>query len=197
MEEKTKKIVFFIGSLFVAVIFLSSYLAFGNNNTSAQGSTTTTVRPVQTVFVTGSVNGTVSGYGSLANLTVNASQKGIAGNVLSSLEANGLVDSYISTGYGYQVALYNLSAYSLGQEVAMAAGNSVSVGAATYLILPSTVTLYYSKEPVTVVVPSTNQTVFIGNVPKVGAKANLTVSALVGSTGVVYDNQFRVSYPGT
>ena len=32
MEDKTKKIIFFIGSLFVAVIFITSYAAFGNNS---------------------------------------------------------------------------------------------------------------------------------------------------------------------
>ncbi len=44
MEAKTKKMIFFIGAIFVGIIFLTSYAAFGNN-----GSATTVTSTVAAV----------------------------------------------------------------------------------------------------------------------------------------------------
>lgn len=199
MDQKTKKIVFFIGSVIVAIMFISSYAAFGNNGGTT---TTTTVGQQSAYFSTGTSNAVIVNYSYIANITLtntsNSVKQGVMG-VISGLEANGSIQNYVTTGYGYQAILYGISAYDLMRRFDSNAtlNKSVEVGAVTYITLPSEVTLYYGNQPITVRPASRNYTVYMPRVEAVGSVVNVALSALIERNGSIYENQFRVSLETT
>jgi hypothetical protein len=203
MDQKTKKLIFFIGALFVGVIFLTSYAAFGNNtlrNTSNGSSSSTTVKNVQTYFATGKTNATIVNYSEVAYITplnLSNSSKSRLNDFVSLLQQNGTIQNYALTNNTYQVYLSNLSAYGLQQLIynRFNSSNMVSVGATAYLRVPQSVNLYYSNSSpsISVAVPSRNYTLFLTGIKSIGTKINVTVSALIMSNGGIFNNQIRIS----
>lgn len=197
MDTKTKKLIFFIGSLFVAIIFLSSYAAFGNNGNSS--TTTSTIKQQQTFFSTGTSTATVINYSDVVNITlrsgVNKSAINMSG-LLSQLQANGTIQNYIYSNGNYQVILYGVSAYNLQQLLYKdpVLNGNVDVGAATYVTLPKTVMLYYGgQQPINVYLNNRNYSVYLNNVQQKGSVINVSISALLTANGSIYNNQFRIS----
>lgn len=201
MDTKTKRLIFFIGSIFVAIIFLSSYAAFGNNASGT--SSTSTVKPQQTFFSTGTSTAIVVNYSDIANITLrngsNASNVNMT-DILSRLQANGTIQNYIYSNGNYQVILYGISAYGLRQ---LLYGNpklngTVDIGATTYVTLPKTITLYYGgQQPINVYLNGRNYSVYMNNVEPEGSVINVSISALLTANGSIYNNQLRVSLSST
>ena len=106
----------FVGALFVAVIFLTSYAAFSGNSSRNTTSTTSTVA---TYYAVGSTNAAITGYNS--TLFVNVSCKGILQNqtvnrinaVATQLENNGSVLTYSSSGNNFQIGPQNMNSKSI------------------------------------------------------------------------------------
>ncbi len=96
-----KKKIELLASIFVAVIFLTSYAAFGSNGSNT---TTTTVssNPGQTFYAVGNVTGAITGYGPALSLTMkcNASamsnESAMLNDLLANLEANNSISNYYS-----------------------------------------------------------------------------------------------------
>jgi hypothetical protein len=202
MEQKTKRLIFFIGAIFVGIIFLTSYAAFGHNNTTSNdsSSSSTILKSVQTVFATGKTNGTITNYSAVAYVTplgLSNSSKNNLSAFMSQLQENGTLDNYVLTNNTYQVYLSNLSAYRLQQLLynKFNSNNSVSVTATADLMVPQSVNLYYSNSspPINVALTSKNYTVSLTGLKSIGMKVNLTVSALITTQGSVFNNQIRLS----
>ncbi len=197
MDEKLRKRLMFLGTLFVAIAFISSYAAF-NYSTSTVTSTTTTTA-TKTYFVSGTANGTVSGYSNGALVLLNRSANASVGNatvkILSGLEANGSISSYIELNNSFQVLLSTINAYSLEQLVDTGLGsNSIaSVNASSYIVLPSRMTLYLNTQSVAVTLQQTNFSINLYPISPVGTKVKLKINALVAPNGTVYDNQVILS----
>ncbi len=197
MDSKTKKIVFFIGSLFVAVLFLSSYAAFSNNNVS-QGSVTSTTKSPQTFLLTGSANALVAGYGDVASVNATSNitnhSASIIANEISSLQANGEIVSYSNAGSNYRVELANITPYYLQQRLYNLTGlyNSIDVGASTTLTLPSKLGLYYGNSLTPVTLQNLNYSLYMDNVKALNSTVNVNILALVEPNGTVY--QMKLSY---
>jgi hypothetical protein len=196
MDANKKKIIFLLGSIFVAIIFLSSYAAFSNNGSGSSSSST--IKTQASYFSTGTSNAIISNYSSIAYVTVsngsNSSNENIT-RILSQLEANGSVQNYIYDNNSYQVVLVSISAYELQQLLNRnASSNSIiNVGATTYVMLPSTVIMYYTNQPITVHLKSRNYSVYLTNVKPIGSVLNVSVSGLLARNGSIYNGQFRVN----
>ena len=69
--EKRKKTIMFIGSMIVALMFVTSYLAFGNNNSGVSTTTYTTTIKGSTLVVSGETNATIVNYTPNFRITLN------------------------------------------------------------------------------------------------------------------------------
>ena len=183
MEQKTKRYVFLIGSIIVAVIFISSYAAFSNNGTPS--TTTTIAKQVQTIFITGYSNATITNYSDIAVVSLLNSSPQLRNQLnstLSDLQNNGSVVESIFTNDSYQGSSFTgISPYSLEQIIYSKINqtNSINVGATADVELPSTITFYYSKQPVKLQLPSRNYSVQITNAKSIGSSINVSISTLL------------------
>ena len=194
MDEKGKKLVYFIGMLFVAVAFISSYAAVGNNGVTTATSTST-VAPSRTYFVSGAANGIVSGYSNGATLTLeNASFSAGAANALMALERNGSISSYIDLSGSYQVLLASMNAYSLQQamDTLLNSGNATSVNASTYVALPRSIDLYLGKQMVPVTLTQANFSVNMHPLKPLNTTIKFNINTIISANGTVFDNQITL-----
>jgi len=107
-----KKMIEFIGALFVAVIFLTSYAAFSSNSAVNTTSASTTV---VTYYLVGYTNAAITGYNN--TLFVNVSCNGTLQNqtfnkinaVATQLENNGSVLTYSSSGNSFRIGPQNMN----------------------------------------------------------------------------------------
>lgn len=199
MDAKKKKLIFLVGAIFVAIVFLSSYAAFSNNNSGS--TSTSTVKSQQTYFFTGSSNAIITNYSDIAYVTLpnstNSSNYNLTG-ILSKLEANGSVENFAYTNSSYEVVLSTISAYDLQKVLYNDTGtnNTINVGSTTYVELPPKVVLSYTNSTQTIPVYLTNRnySIYMKNVEKLGSSVNVSISTLLESNGSIYNNQFRVTY---
>lgn len=191
-KRKNKKILF-LGSLFVAFIFLSGIASLNNNNGLVpQANTTTTIRRISSVPVSGYANVVVLGYPNTALLRLqhqNGSVVAWLNSTLSSLENNGLVsDYYLSAPGEYQVLFSNQSRfgpYSLQQNITGRFGMEnapITVNANSFVLLPPTMQLYVGSQEVTVYTKVLNRSMQIYPLQMPGSSLRTMVFALVAET---------------
>lgn len=149
VEAKTKKLVFFIGAIFVGIIFLTSY-GFSNNNSGNTSTTTVKAASQPTIFATGYANAVITGYSQVANVKpVNGSNATLnrLDAIMSKLEANGSIDNYVYVNNSYEVYGSSLSAYALQRflSAALNSSNSVTVGSTADIMLPASISLFYTN----------------------------------------------------
>ncbi len=200
MNEKTKKFVFLIGAIMIAVIFITSYAAFSNNNTANATTSTVSAAPQQTVFASATTNGIITNYTQIAYVeSANSSNSSGAklGQIMSQLEANSSIYSYIYVNDSYEAYLSNVSAYDL-QELLYKdfnSTNAISIGSTADILLPSSISMYYSNSspPISVPLSNRNYTVYITGLKSIGSSLNLSVSALITTRGTIYNNQLRIA----
>jgi hypothetical protein len=192
-KNKGKKLIMFVGALFVAVIFLSSYMTSSNSP-----GTTTSTKPQNTYLAIGKAPAAITGYGSSAYVSLSNQSNGTIESLnktLSELEANGSISNYILVGNGYQVALSGISAYALQQSIRNITALSHSDLAATaYLLLPSNEILYVNSYSVNVALGRRNYSIGITGLKPVGSYLNVSVFALITANGSVYNNQIKLNY---
>jgi hypothetical protein len=193
LDEKKKKLIYFLGTLFVAVAFISSYAAVGSF--ASTSTVTTTITASRTYFVSGSANGVVSGYSNGATLVLsNSSFSAKAGNVLTALEDNGSISSFIDLSGNYQVLLSTMNAYSLQQymDKQLNSSNATSVNASTYIALPSKVELFLGSQAIPVTLTQTNYSVSIYPLLPLNTTVKFNLNAIVSGNGTVYNNQLTL-----
>jgi len=201
MNQKRKKQLLAIGSIFIAVIFLSSYASFGNNN-MGQTTSTTTISNMQTYFVSAeAINAIVSNYSRSLNITlINASQNSSAHDMISSmlgnLQSNGSVLNYFYNLGKYTVYLGSgIDAYGVQSLLNNTVNNkNFRVKATTYVTLPSTLKLYYQGTAVNVFVGEKQYPVSIAPLKPINSTIKVTVQALVTANGILYENNLRINY---
>ncbi len=197
MDDKKRKRLYLAGALIVAVTFLTSYLAFGNNNTASGLASSTTTQPCNgTVFVTGSANGIITGYSSSV-LVVSSNTNSLflskLGTYLSALQANGSIvayQPYPNSSFG--VYLSAMGAYQLAHMLRGFSNDTATI-ATEHVTLPSPLVLYYFSQPVEVYMPVRNYSVVTGTPLPINALAALKVGALVDASGRICNNEVSVS----
>ncbi len=187
VSENKKKKIMFIGSMIVALMFISSYASFGNNNIS---SSTTTIQKSTgpEYYVSGEVNGTITGYSQNALLKVSnnssSMQKSIV-STLSRMEANGSISNYVQVTDGYDIVTGSMDAYLLQHYFFNSYGASnVSVSAKSTVKLPPTIVLYYLGRPINAVVAGTYN-LSISPLIANGSVVALNAHAIVNGTGAI------------
>lgn len=194
MDDKTKKIIFSVGSLFAALIFITSYAAFGNN--TAANSSTTSIGSANTVFVYGSANGVIVNYSYTAYISAPNDKLAALNSTLGTLEANGSISNYVAVNSTtYQAILSTINPYQLYTYLSSALNSSnVSVDGYAYVTLPSTITMYYSTGlQVPISFPQKNYSVPLTKTYPIGSNVPLKVQVLVTTNGKIYNNQIRLS----
>lgn len=203
--SRRKKLIF-IGTLAIAVIFLTSIASFSfnsNNNTS----TTTSVLNVQTLLALGYTNATVAGYASkftifVPNSSSNATESDLS-NILIKLSDNGSVSDYIPAGNSFIVYAANMSTYGIYQYVNahLSANETVGINATVKAQLPGSVILYSNGQGLPTNLPAGASYSFSSNSPQsTGTLVPVEIQAYVYqnktgfSTYSVYNNNLVV-YP--
>lgn len=199
MEEdekgKKKKMILFLGAMFVAVIFLSSYASFG------MGTTTTTVSTVKpnTYFATGNAVAQIARYGSSAYVQVTGADNtslDMANETMSKLQNNGSISNFLFTGSGYQVALTGIDAYSLQQQIRDMPGNGIANANATsvaYIVLPARIRLDVGDTHVNATLANRNFSLPLTGLEPVGSNLSVRVSAMITANGSIYNNEIRIN----
>jgi len=202
MDQKLKKRLLTIGSVFVAIIFLTSYASYANNNTG-QTTSTTTIGNVQTYFVSGTANAIVSNYSSSLNIIlINASQNSstydMISSVLGNLQLNGSVLNYFYNIGRYQVYLGSgIDAYGMQSLLNKTVSNkNFKVEATSYVTLPSTLRLFYQDTAVDIFIGGKQYPVTIVPPRPINSTVKVTVQALVTANGIPYQNNIRINYTG-
>ena len=200
MQESTKKKILGLGALIVAMAFISSYAAFGNNGAPNTTTSTTTIKAATTYYVTGNTLASISGYASQLYLTLNkpnSTANDTVTSLLTKMENNNSVSAFINNPNGFYISLGNATAYSLEQAVsAKLPANSFLVNSTAFLSLPKVVKLYYRGVGLNVSLPALNYSTQFNNPVPIGTQLNVTVAALAAANGSIYNNQIRVTYQG-
>ena len=161
MLEK-KKLAELLAALFVGVIFISSYAAFGGSSGGQTQKQTTTTVP-GTVYVSGSAVAKVVSYGKLVDVKVScrnasAASKGLS-DFMSALENNGLIGNFyspadnetlIELGNTTAPAIYAALSEELGKNATCTA---ISATQATVQI-PSRINVTYTGGSTTLTIPA-------------------------------------------
>jgi hypothetical protein len=189
--NKRRNLILFIGALFVALIFITSYAAFSNNGTNS--SSTSTIVSAKTFFVTASANAVILNYSYLASIyNVSANQTIKMNATLDSMQSNGTVSSYFYSNSTYRVILQGINAYQL--SLLLHNTTNAKVGSLAYLRLPKQVNAYYTgSSSIPVTLPSSNYSVFLNNIVPPNTTIPVTLTALITANGLVYNNQVRIT----
>lgn len=184
MKDNTKKALLLLGSLFVALIFLTSFV--GNNSISLNGGNQSTKKNVTTVIVFGNVSVTVVGYRSSALITLlNSSFENQTNNLLLELENNNSITTYQPIGNQFSVYLNLINSYELKNLLARSIGsNSFKLSSNESVVFPSNaVSMYVGSHTVPVYFGSLR----LDFAPKSLSPINSTVSIYVGAK-IAYEN---------
>lgn len=194
-KEKLKRLILFIGALFVAVIFISSYASFSNNSGNGGSTSTTTLKQQSTYLVYGNANAIVINYSYVAGIfNVNVSESNTINATLGNLQLNGSVSNYLFQNSTYRVELDTISPYTLYLLISNTInGSNATVGATAYVKLPSAIVAYYGSSPVSVALQKSNYSIFLNSVEPINTIIPLKVTALISGNGSVYDNQVELS----
>lgn len=191
MEDKTKKTIFLIGSLFVAVIFVTSYAAF-NNNGSAPASSSTTVpagTPLSGQF-NGAANALVENYTDLAYVSVtNRSQMSKLNDTLGALQANGTItfDPIPGNSTTYSALLSSITTYQLYLYLSNSlSGGNVLVSGVAYVKLPNSVYMYQAGSSALVTIPNTTHKMMVKPVVAINSTIPVKMRAILTTTHQVY-----------
>jgi hypothetical protein len=191
-KQQRKKTLLFIGAMIVAVMFVTSYAAFGTNGSVP--TTSTTIKQA-TYVVFGSVNAVIIGYGSSLNVAlINKSLGNMLNSTLSNLEANSIITNYVPTPGGVVVYAPGNSPYVVQQAFfGSFPANSIAINGTELVKLPQSFTLFYYGTAIRVYPNATNFTVPSQLLKKIGANTTVRVQALTLPNGFVYKNNIQVS----
>lgn len=191
-----KKLMQALVTLFIAIIFVTSYFSLTNYNTS-QKNATTTVPP--TIFTYGIVNASVADYGGTMSISVscgnatNATMSDFSA-ILSSLQANGSVVTDYSVGDRISVDIGSLNASSLyGYMARHATGaemNCSTFSSSVVLLLPTSMQAQVQGSTYTIYLPESTRRYSLPATFPLNSTNNITVkvSALITVNGTVYGN---------
>ncbi|MEM0154308.1 MAG: hypothetical protein QW814_00530 [Methanothrix sp.] len=205
MGEQKKKLeakntILFLGSLVVAIMFITSYAASSNNSNS---STTTTVvyNYSGAVPMAGTANAIVSNYTnsptiSISGSSYNSSDLAVT-NYLNSLENKGAIITYSPSGNQFSVLLNgSFNAFALQEGLYSRFGNNTTVSGTVYVRLPKTVKMFEGTQGFTLNSPSSEYAVKISPLPELGSNVSVHILALISSKGQFIPNQTEVTVLG-
>ncbi|MCL5679827.1 MAG: hypothetical protein M1465_00590 [Candidatus Marsarchaeota archaeon] len=199
-EQKTKRelknTLLFLGSVVVAIMFITSYAASGNN-TNNSSTTTVAYNYSGSVPMIGTVNAIVVNYTNSPTINIEGSYNNTSLGLtkyLNKLVGSGNIITYTPNGNQFAVLLNgSFSAYELQDVLGGIFGNNTSVSGTVYIRLPSKVKLYSGSTGYTLVAPAGEYPVSISPMPTIGSNVSVKVLALISQKGQFVPNQTRVT----
>lgn len=194
-KEKLKRTILFLGALFVAIIFVTSYAAFNDNSPVTKSTTTTSQGRVIPVFA--ATNAVIENYSYFADIGVSANEVAAVNSSLNALVSNGSVSSYYYSNSSYRVILSTINPYALSLRLRNSTtGTNIIVGALAYVKLPPTINVYYGASssysvPISLLQP--NYTVYVSNVVPINSIIRVNLITQINQSGDVYHNQVKLS----
>jgi hypothetical protein len=196
-----KKLIELLAAVFIAVIFVSSYAAFGNSGGIAKTSTTTIPGTIQ---IHGSAQGSIVSYGDVLDVNVScANASAVSGSLsgyLAALEKNGSIDNFYSpadnevlvqTGNYSLLKAYGAIAAKLGRNA-----NCTGFAATQATVqIPSAINATYEGGAAKIPIPNAlrNYTRQVALSKGMSNSIGVSVYALVTQNGTIFNNQIIVS----
>ncbi len=188
-----KQLLFLVGAVIVAVMFVSSYAAFGSGGGVSSASTSI---KQSTYVVFGSANAVVTGY--MNSITLIVKQGNVTGTInqtLSGLEANSSINDYILASGTFVIYASKSNPYQLQQLfLSKLPPNSIAVNATERIAIPNVIAL--GPQPLSVYTNMTNFTLSVARLQPLGGNLTVSVQALVFEKGLnwfIYQNNIQVS----
>ncbi|MGC8568241.1 MAG: hypothetical protein ACP5LP_03310 [Candidatus Micrarchaeia archaeon] len=185
MDDKKKKLLYFLGAIFVFLMFISSYMVGGSG--SPLSSTTTTI-PQSSYRAVAIVNATVVGYGN--SITISANTLSIK-KIEEKLNSSNYKIENISNN---TIKVYTRNSSNIESVEALAQGidkNASMIGNLT-ISLPDIInaSVYGNIYPIFI---KNNVTSISMNIMPVGSKVEVWFAAMISKNGSVVNNQIYVS----
>lgn len=201
MEKK--KLIELVAAIFIAVIFISSYAAFGGNSGPAAKATTTTVP--QLVYVSGAAKADVVSYGKGININVMCPDSSAINSSLEtflvSLTSNGLVSG---SGIGLQtIELGNATAPEMYSILAAKLGKNATctqiVATQATVELPSRINVTYAGGSTAIFIPPSqrNYTEALNLTNSTGQKIGVWVETFVTENNGMVTGRISLSLTGS
>lgn len=201
MEKK--KWIELIGSIFVAVIFLSSYAAFSDKNPNQ--STTTTISATSTFRATASGTARILGYGPIINITVRCPDASNVSNQVNDFlgAQNSSVEEIPPYSYDNMSQIIatagRLGSYYLYNAISQdigASANCTGFSSSADILLPATMTFKSEQQGSSALIQlpgmyrnSSQSIVFTRNMSNT---MNVFVDAILTLNGSIYQGNIRV-----
>ena len=198
-----KKIKELLIALFIAVIFIASYAAFGSGN-GASSTTTTVVTTINQnlYYATGSVNAIVYGYGPTMTVTAACSSPSLrnvtyynASTLLAKLQDNNSISNYFSPNgssfvvYTQKLDSYGVSSYLSAREPTNASKGCLYFSGADFASLPKNVTLFVSSQSLKVPIPAGLRNYSIDTqILAPGSMVSLKIATFLNENGIISGN---------
>ncbi len=178
-NDKRKRGLFLIGSIIVAIMFVTSYAAFGNGN--GPSTTSTTIISGQTIAAFGTVNAIVTGYGKKFTITLGKNISTDSLNItLSNMQSNGSISSFLYQQNAVTLYSGSISAYSLLRLLEhLFPSNSIIANVSENVTLPSSIKLYYYGRPIEGYIKSQDAVIYRSEFSPLGSNLSVHIAALV------------------
>ena len=191
MDKKKKEIILFIGSLFVAVMFITGFTSNGSGTPINLNNNTNPVKNVSTFLVSGTLNATIVSYGENVRIVeYNASAANETDQLLSNMENKSMVNTYNRINNSFEVYLQNINAYGIQENLSKRLGNSsFSIISTEYVKLPNTHIFNVSNKKIIVVLDNQTYPITTKNLGRINSTLPLKVNVIVA-----YENGSYVEY---
>ncbi|MEM0149385.1 MAG: hypothetical protein QXW10_00615 [Candidatus Micrarchaeaceae archaeon] len=191
MDSKRKKTMLFLGSLVVAVMFLTGAAGLGGGGGVPSGNTSTAAHTlsIKNTFLAGGVtNATIYNYGSDIKLALyNSTDANRTIALLTSMEGNGSISTYTQVSSVFNVYASKYNAYQVYVELLKSLGNKTfSFSAPEYVRLPVYTTLSVGNQSIEVNTSLAQDYSLYTNLTGPNSTIRIKVLAMVGTLNNSY-----------
>lgn len=192
-----KQIIEFLIGLFVAIIFITSYVSLTNYTGSSQSSTTTIIN-AETIYASGNTNAMITGYSPIIstnvgckNSTLANSTESLLTNSLTNMENNNTVSNFYSVGTKFIIdsgTMPSPQVYTyLSGRIAPSAYNCTQFSGTADISLPPFVTMKVESQSLAVAIPPTqqNSTIAVNFTRNMEGSMPVHVASLIYANGTV------------
>ncbi|MDE1825611.1 MAG: hypothetical protein KGH61_03580 [Candidatus Micrarchaeota archaeon] len=199
---EAKKIKELVISIFIAVIFIASYAAFGNGNGSTSTTTASTTINQNLYYATGTVNAIVYGYGPTMIVSTACSSASVrnaayynASALLTKLQDNNSISNYFSPNgtsfvvYTQKLDSYRVSSYLGAMEPTNASKDCLYFSGDVFAALPESVTLLVSTQSLKVPIPAGLKNYSVDTqILSQGSSISLKIATFLNVNGIISGN---------
>ena len=198
MDKKKKEIILFIGSLFVAVMFITGFTSNGSGTPINLNNNTPATKNVSTFLVSGTLNATIVSYGENVRIVeYNASVANVTDQLLSNMENKSMINTYDRINNSFEVYLQNTNAYGIQKNLSKNINNSsFSIISTEYVKLPKTHIFNVSDKRIIVLLDNQDYPITTNDIRKINSTLPLKLNMIVAyenGSYVEYENNIKLT----